>query len=94
MQFRALLVMASLVAAPTFAQTAPAMPSAAKDAPPLRLPYASAFADYRPWRDVDALPWAKANQDVGTVGGHAGMLRGAAPADGPRTPTAQPGAKQ
>jgi hypothetical protein len=94
MQFRALLVMASLVAAPAFAQPAPAKPSAAKDAPPVRLPYASAFADYRPWREADPLPWARANQEVGTVGGHAGMLRGAARAEDARAPAAQPGAKR
>lgn len=38
--------------------------------------YVSAFTDYRAWRDPALVPWKRANEEVGRLGGHAGHLRG------------------
>lgn len=60
------------------AQQAPA-PSAAD--PALRVPqtpYRSAFEGYVPYREQALAPWRELNDDVGRVGGHAGIFRGAA----------------
>jgi hypothetical protein len=94
MQVRALLFLASFAALPAGAQSTTPMPVTAKPAAPVRLPYVSDFADYRPWRDADPLPWAKANQEVGIVGGHAGTLRGAAADTATRKPAPRPASKQ
>lgn len=50
------------------------------------LSYQSAFADYRGWREPDAMNWRQANDEVGAMGGHMGHLRGGA------SPKAVPGA--
>lgn len=38
--------------------------------------YVSAFTDYRAWREPALVPWRRANEEVGRLGGHAGHLRG------------------
>jgi hypothetical protein len=56
----------------------PAAPptSAAPRTPPA---YVSALAGYRAWREVEVVPWKRANDEVGRLGGHAGHLRGSSP---------------
>lgn len=38
--------------------------------------YRSAFEGYRPFTDQEAVNWRRANEEVGTVGGHKGHLPG------------------
>ena len=94
MQRRVLLLLVAFAAESAFAQSAQPAPAAAKPAAPGRLPYVSDFADYRAWRVADPLPWAKANHEVGIVGGHAGTLRGAPAAAATAKPTPRPAPKQ
>lgn len=48
----------------------PADPGAA--AP--QTPYASAFAGYQPFRDEKLAPWREVNDEVGRIGGQAGIF--------------------
>ena len=70
---------AALISAVAAAQDAaprnPADPSFAVPAPS----YDSAFSGYARQRDEKIAPWREVNDDVGRVGGHIGILRGAAP---------------
>ena len=66
---------------------APAQPAATK------LQYQSAFADYRPYVDVEVLSWADSNDAAARLGGHMGQMKhGAMPAMAPKSdlPTAKP----
>jgi hypothetical protein len=54
----------------------PADPAAATPAPV----YDSAFAGYQPYREPALADWRALNEEVGTVGGHAGIFRSAGPA--------------
>jgi hypothetical protein len=62
------------------------------------LAYESAFETYRPYREEPVADWRAVNDEVGRVGGHAGIVGGASghgthgaakPADGPAR-TGQP----
>jgi len=69
---------AALISAAAAAQDAaprnPADPSVAVPAPR----YDSAFSDYVRQRDDKPAPWRDVNDEVARVGGHIGILRGAA----------------
>ena len=52
----------------------PAMP----DVPVPAAKYESAFAGYRPFHEEKIASWRELNDEVGKVGGHIGMFRGAA----------------
>jgi hypothetical protein len=69
MQIRFLILGASLATLPAWAQ-----PAAVPVAPPIQ--YRSAFADYRAWREPEAMDWREANRAVGALGGHMGHVRG------------------
>jgi hypothetical protein len=70
---------ATLISAVAAAQDAaprnPADPSVAVAAPR----YESAFSGYARHRDEKIAPWREVNDDVGRIGGHIGILRGATP---------------
>lgn len=61
-------------------------------AQPLR--HDSAFADYKPWRDLEAIDWRQANDAVreaaSQAGGHAGHASAAAPPPSPGKPRPAP----
>ena len=58
--------------AQTVVPPAPASPTV--NAQPL--PYRSAFADYRPWQEVEPSAWRAANESAAALGGHLGHVRG------------------
>ena len=60
---------------PALAGDAIAVPERAS-APRTPPAYVSAFTDYRAWREPTLIPWKRANEEVGRLGGHAGHLRG------------------
>ena len=65
---------AALVPRAFAAEAAPATEAArAPRTPP---GYVSALGEYRAWREPDLVPWRRANDEVGRLGGHAGHLRG------------------
>ena len=77
----------AIAALPVYAADAP--PPAPKEGGAPRTPpaYVSAFSDYYAWREPERVPWRRANDEVGRLGGHAGHLRGEAarvPAGEPR----------
>ncbi len=43
--------------------------------------YRSAFDGYRSWRTDEPVEWKRANDEMKALGGHAGHLRGAPPAN-------------
>lgn len=57
---------------------------AAASAPPLR--YQSAFADYKPYRDVKSGDWKAMNDDAGKSGGHTMAMPMSMPMDGASAP--------
>jgi hypothetical protein len=76
--FAALLFAAALAPLPVFAaQSSPATNPASPDAPVRQLAYESAFAGYRPFIDEKPASWREANDEVGRVGGQAGIFGGA-----------------
>lgn len=81
----AIALLAGAVAAVT-TSTAAQAPEHANNQPSM---YRSAFADYRPFKDQPLATWRDANREVGRIGGHAGLLRGAGAAD-PAAPTSSP----
>lgn len=88
-----LLAGATLVP-PALAADATAVPdrSSAPRTPPA---YVSAFTDYRAWREPTLIPWKRANEEVGRLGGHAGHLRGdATPAAKDEAPSDRPAEKR
>jgi hypothetical protein len=86
------LLMGTFVAATAAAHAqSPAQPAAS--APATKLQYQSAFADYRPYVDVEILSWAESNDGAARLGGHMGQMKhGAMPAMAPKSesPMAQP----
>lgn len=82
MQFRLkmLLYCAALVAPLTAAAQKPAANAGPADpgvaVPPVK--YESALAGYSPWRDEKPAPWREVNDEVARIGGHIGIMRGAA----------------
>lgn len=50
--------------------------------------YESAFADYRTYREEKLAPWREVNEEVGRIGGHAGMFRAGQAGHGPAKPAA------
>lgn len=53
--------------------------------PAVRVPapkYQSAFSGYRPLREEPVAPWREVNDEVARIGGHLGIVRGQAPAQG------------
>ena len=65
----------AMLVRPALAVDAAAVPDRAS-APRTPPAYVSAFTDYRAWREPMLVPWKRANEDVGRLGGHAGHLRG------------------
>lgn len=59
---------------PTPAKSDPADPSA----PVSAFRYESVFTDYQPYRDEKLAPWRDVNDEVALIGGHIGILKGAA----------------
>ncbi len=54
-------------------------------------PYESAFAGYRNYQDEKSASWREVNDEVGRVGGHAGIFGGAGHAGhGPTMPLTHP----
>jgi hypothetical protein len=79
MQHRHWIWLAALAAGNAAAQSA-ARPDPAD--PAVRVPetvYRSAFEDYRNHDLSRQTPWRAANEDVGRIGGHVGILREQAP---------------
>lgn len=64
---------ASSAMAQQLANTHPAAPGV--KAPPVR--YESAFTGYQSFRDEKLAPWREVNDEVGRIGGHAGIFGGA-----------------
>lgn len=76
--FAALLFAAALVPLPIFAaQPSPATNPASPDAPVRQSTYESAFAGYQSYKDEKPASWREVNDEVGRVGGHAGIFGGA-----------------
>ncbi len=76
--FAALLFAAALVPLPIFAaQPSPATNPASPDAPVRQSTYESAFAGYQSYKDEKLAPWREVNDEVGRVGGQAGIFGGA-----------------
>ncbi len=73
------------IALDAFAQhaAAPSPTDAAARVP--QATYRSAFEGYVPYREQALAPWREVNDEVGRIGGHAGIFRGAAQA-APGTP--------
>lgn len=59
------------------AQPAAAGHPAAPDAPTPPVSYESAFTGYKSFRDEKLAPWREVNDEVGRVGGQAGIFGGA-----------------
>lgn len=59
---------------PAPAESGPADPGA--PVPAFR--YESVFTDYRPYREEKLAPWRDVNDEVARIGGHIGILKGAA----------------
>lgn len=59
------------------AQPIPAANPASPDAPVVPSTYESAFAGYRNYRDEKLASWREVNDEVGSVGGQAGIFGGA-----------------
>jgi hypothetical protein len=62
----------AVVAGAAHAQSRAKPEDARSAAPPAR---ASAFEGYRPYRDEALAPWREVNDEVGSVGGHSGVVR-------------------
>lgn len=75
-----------------FAQQPPAKNHpAAPDAAVPAVKYESAFAGYTPYRDEKLAPWRDVNDEAARVGGHIGILGGAAHGGhAPATPATKP----
>jgi hypothetical protein len=83
----ACFALAAIFADSTVAQSAARPdPANSRAAVPAR-PYESAFKDYRPYADPEAARWRQSNEELGSLGGHAGHVRREAGA------TAKPAAK-
>jgi hypothetical protein len=87
--FLAIAALAPLaLAQPQAARPQPDDPAARAPA----APYESAFAGYVPYREEKLAPWRDVNDEVGRIGGHVGLFRGAggqnAAQPGPSTPPA------
>jgi len=76
------LLFAGAAAAQSAGRASPLDPQA--KAPPVE--FRSAFEGYRSFVEQDLRDWRKANEEVGTAGGHAG----ARPGQGPGSPTGKP----
>ncbi|TAK88073.1 MAG: hypothetical protein EPO20_01160 [Betaproteobacteria bacterium] len=76
MQKRIFCALAMIVAGAAAAQNAPQANPRDPKAPVPPLEYRSAFADYRPYKEPEVAPWRDANEEVGRVGGHLGIVRG------------------
>lgn len=76
--FAALLFAAALAALPVLAaQPSPATNPASPDAPVRQSAYESAFAGYRTYQDEKPASWREVNDEVGRIGGQAGIFGGA-----------------
>jgi hypothetical protein len=76
--FAALLFAAALVPLPIFAaQPSPATNPASPDAPVRQSTYESAFAGYQSYKDEKPASWREVNDEVGRIGGQAGIFGGA-----------------
>ena len=76
--FAALLFAAALIPLPVFAaQSSPATNPASPDAPVRQSTYESAFAGYQSYKDEKPASWREVNDEVGRIGGQAGIFGGA-----------------
>lgn len=75
--FRSIVIVLALASAwAATAQTVAAPASAPPAAKAEPWTYRSAFADYRPWQEVEPLAWRAANESAAALGGHLGHVRG------------------
>ena len=72
------LLSLSMVTPAASVSAEPASPTEASAAPE----YRSAFAEYRPQQQIELRPWREVNDEMGSVGGHAGHIKESAPAAG------------
>jgi hypothetical protein len=83
---------ALLISLPAIAQTKPAAKedaTRANAAVPASM-YQSAFEGYQPYREQSIAGWREVNDEVGRVGGHAGMFGGTAAAPAKEATGQQP----
>ena len=73
---RTLCALAMIVAGAAAAQNAPQPDPADPKARAQPVEYRSAFAGYRPYGEPEIASWRAANEEVGRVGGHLGIVRG------------------
>ena len=69
------------------AQARPDPADAKAKAPPAE--YRSAFESYRPYAEPELASWRAVNEEVRSVGGHVGLMRG----QGQEKPPAEPAAR-
>lgn len=72
MKFNRLLAFA--IAVTPVGALAQAPVAAVPSGTPPKLVYASAFANYRPYAEVDSINWKQANNDAAAVGGPMGQM--------------------
>ena len=72
MKFSRFLVFA--IAGTSLGALAQAPVAYAPPSTPLKMQYQSAFADYRPYAEVEAISWKQANDDAAAVGGPLGQM--------------------
>lgn len=76
--FLAALLFAAALALPAFAaQPSPASNPVSPDAPVRQSTYESAFAGYQSYKDEKPASWREVNDEVGRIGGQAGIFGGA-----------------
>jgi hypothetical protein len=78
-----LFALAAMTAGAAAAQPTPRPDPADPKAPVPSIEYRSAFTDYRPYSEPELAPWRAANEEVGRVGGHLGIVRGQGKAEKP-----------
>jgi len=72
--YSVVLLGACLAAATSASAAVP--PQAQPSSATAEVPYRSAFADYRPFREEPVTDWRASNGDVARGGGHVGLMRG------------------
>ena len=76
MHWKFLFAALLLAALPAIAQQrTPAATDAQASVPPLR--FESVFTGYKPYQEPQIAPWRDVNDEVGRIGGHLGIMRGA-----------------
>jgi hypothetical protein len=72
---RSLLFALAMIVAGAAAAEKPPAPPADPKAPAAPSAYRSAFENYRPFAHPEVVPWRRANEEVGTLGGHKGHMQ-------------------